>query len=411
MRRDLFDKFIVILLFGILPIDMLNGIMLKAGITLPLSISQVFKFTIIIFLFIRMSLFPKFEFLLLIFVFILLCIPSVIQQFSFNYREFFLVDDLIKTSKYITPFLSLIFFKSVFENNSTKGLLKLIYYWIFFSYVLFAVNILLKYVGLGFPMYEYANTGTKGFFYSGNEISALLLVLYSFIAYHFWEIKKNKLWFFLFFIFNLIVAITITSKTAMIGIVLITLMIPLRMKEFVYVSFNKIISIFIIIFFIIPVAVYLAYRLLADSLIMERLTYFYNKLDPVTFIFSGRNLKAKEMIEIYKKDYNILQELMGGGQTYYESQLGSVIEIDFLDLFFAYGIMGALIFIFIIFLLSFQSLSRTFNNNYQYAKLSVIMLFILTFTSSIAGHVYNSGIAGFYIGFVLSLMYLKRETL
>lgn len=407
LKKNHLDKFIIFLMFFILPIDMLNGIMLKAHINLPLSVSQLFKSVLIIVLFIRLFLFPKFEILLLTAIFLLLCIPSFVHYFGANETENFLGSDIIKTFKYVTPFLALIFFKEVFQGD--PELFKWVKYWIYFSYALFAFNILLKYVGLGFPMYSYANTGTKGFFFSGNEISALLLVLYSFIAYKFWEIDKNKLLFFGFFLFNLLIGITITSKTAMLGIVLITFMIPISFKNLFKVSFRKILTVFVIIAIVIPAAYYFAIRLLTNSSIVERLVYFYKKLDIVTFIFSERNLKAEKMFKIFETDYTLLEKLIGGGQHYYESKLGNVIEIDFLDLFFAYGFLGAAIFLMILMILFIQNLLKANSSKYPYAKLNTIMLLILVFTSSIAGHVFNSGIAGFYIGCILSISYLKTQ--
>lgn len=407
LKKEHLDKIILFLMFFILPIDMLNGILLKAHINLPLSVSQLFKSILILILFIRLILFPKIEILLLTAVFLLLCFPSFIHYFRNTEEENFLGGDIIKTFKYITPFLALLFFKDVFQNN--LRLFKWIKYWIYFSYALFAFNILLKYVGLGFPMYSYGNTGTKGFFYSGNEISALLLVLYSFIAYKFWEIDKNKVWFFSFFLFNLLIGITITSKTAMLGIVLITFMIPVDFKSLLKVSFNKILTVFVILLIIIPGAYFFATKLLTNSLIVERLIYFYNKLDIVTFIFSERNLKAEKMFKIFETEYSIVEKLIGGGQYYYESKLEEVIEIDFLDLFFAYGFLGAGIFLVVLGILFTQNLLKANNSRFPYAKLNLIMLLILVFTSSIAGHVFNSGIAGFYIGCILSISYLKPQ--
>lgn len=404
LKKNQLDKFIILLMFFVLPVDMLNGIMLKAHINLPLSVSQAYKSLLIMILFFRLFLFPKIEILVLTLVFVILSLPSFIHYFFGEETDAFLLNDIIKTFKYITPFLAFIYFKQLFQDGS---LFKWIKYWFYFSYALFAFNILLKYVGLGFPMYSYANTGSKGFFYSGNEISALLLVLYSFIAYKFWEIDKNKFRFFAFFLFNLLIGITITSKTAMLGIVLITIFILISFKELWKISFSKIATAFIILVVGIPSAYFLASRMLSNSLIVERLRYFYNKLDLLTFIFSGRNIKAEKMFKIYESEYNFIEKLIGGGQYFYESKLGNVIEIDFLDLFFAYGLLGAGIFLLVLGILLTTNLLKLNSKNYAYAKLNLVMLLILVFTSSIAGHVFNSGIAGFYIGCILSISYFK----
>ncbi|HLS29339.1 MAG TPA: O-antigen ligase family protein [Flavobacteriaceae bacterium] len=401
-----FDWFIVATMFMLLPVDMINGILLKEGIEFPISIGQFYKLFVIFLIFIRLCVRPKLDFLLLLGTLILFTIPSIFQFFSNDdYSLRIIFDDFIKTSKYISVFLVLIYFQRIFTfpRKKTRSLVKS---WLVFSYLVFAINILLKYLGLGFPMYDYDNTGTTGFFYAGNEISALFLVLYGIIAYHLYEIKKAKTWFFMFFLFNLFLGITITSKTAMLGIILVTLLILANPENLKRISLRKIMIWITSIVLLIPLTVYIAYELLKDSLIMHRIDYFYNKWDLTTFIFSERNLRVKEMIPIYKKDWTIWEKIIGGGQYFYENQLGNIIEIDFLDIFFAYGIIGALIFTVVIIGLFLKGFLQI-KNRFPYARLALLMLFVLVLESSIAGHVFNSGIAGIYIGACFGLMFFK----
>src|SRR5699024_6201598 len=159
---------------------------------------------------------------------------------------------------------------------------------------------------------------------------------------------------------------------------------------------------------LVPLTGYIAYKLLKDSLIMERINYFYNKWDFVTFIFSERNLRVEEMIPKYKFTWSVWEKIMGGGQYFYENQLGRVIEIDFLDLFFAYGVVGGVIFLLVIIGL-FIKVFAQIKNNFPYARLTLLMLFVLVLESSIAVHVFNSGIAGIYIGACLALMFFKPK--
>jgi len=403
-----FDWFIILAMFFLLPVDMVNGILLKGGVSFPISIGQVYKLFVLVLIFLRLMVKPKLDLLLLVGVFILFTIPSFIQFSTDNsYTPRIIFDDIIKTSKYISVFLALIYFSRVYTlpKRLTRKLLK---NWIVFSYVIFAVNILLKYIGLGFPFYEYNNTGTTGFFYAGNEISALHLVLYAMIAYHMYEIKKVKTWFFIFFLFNLFLGITITSKTAMLGTVLVTILIMASPESINRISARKIAVWVTSILVLIPLTVYFVFKLLKDSLIWERFYYFYLKWDIVTFIFSQRNLRVEKMMPIYWEEWTFLEKIIGGGQYFYEDQLKSVIEIDPLDIFFAYGLIGAIIFVVVIILLFLKAYIQ-YRNGYPYGRLALLMLFVLVLESSIAGHVFNSGIAGIYIGACLGLMFYKRE--
>ncbi len=401
-----FDWFIILAMFFLLPVDMINGILLKRGIELPISIGQLYKLFVLLLVFIRLGIRPKFDFMFLIGVFILFALPSFLE-FFFNdtITTRIVVNDLIKTSKYISVFLVFIYFSRVyaFPRKFTRTLIR---NWVVFSYIVFAINILLKYIGLGFPFYDYDNTGTTGFFYAGNEISALHLILYGMIAYELFEIKKAKTSFFFFFLFNLFLGITITSKTAMLGIALVTVLIIANAENINRISVRKIIIWVISILVLIPLTVYFAFKLLMGSLIMERINYFYRKWDFVTFIFSERNLRVEKMMPIYMDEWNFVEKIIGGGPNLYESQLGNVIEIDFLDIFFSYGLLGLIIFLIVIILLFLKAYIQ-YRNGYPYGRLVLLMLFVMVLESSIAGHVFNSGIAGIYIGACLGLMFYR----
>lgn len=404
-----FDWFIISAMFLLLPVDMINGILLKEGIEFPISFGQIYKLFVLFLIFLRLCVRPKLDFLLLIGTFVLFTIPSLVQFYiNENYTLRIIFDDIIKTSKYISIFLALIYFQRIYTlpRKKTRSLIKT---WLIFSYALFAINILLKYVGLGFPMYDYDNTGTTGFFYAGNEISALFLVLYGIIAYHLYEIKEAKTWFIIFFLFNFFLGLTITSKTAMLGIILVTILIIASPANLKRISMRKILIWITSIILLIPLTGFIAYKLLKDSPIMHRIDYFYNKWDLTTFIFSERNLRVEKILPMYIKDWTIWEKFMGGGQYFYENQLKNVIEIDFLDLFFAYGIVGAIIFILAIIGLFLKAFYQV-KNQYPYARLALLMLFVLVLESSIAGHVFNSGIAGIYIGACLGLMFYKPAT-
>jgi hypothetical protein len=115
------------------------------------------------------------------------------------------------------------------------------------------------------------------------------------------------------------------------------------------------------------------------------------------------------MFTIYNDDFTIVQKLIGGGQYFYESKTHHIVEIDPLDIFFAYGILGALLFCFFIILLLAQSYKLKKTSKYPYANLTFIMSLVLFVVSSIAGHIYNSGIAGNFIALLFAMMYIKKN--
>lgn len=403
------DGLIIFLLFFNLPIDMVNGILLNSGVVLPMSVSQLYKLLILVLIFFRLATFPGIGIFVLGLAYFILFLSSVIQSISTTTINF-LMDDFIKISKYLTPFIAFFYFQTIFKKKIPPNLLKLIFFWIYFSYIVLAINILITLIGLGFPMYEAGNIGTRGFFFAGNEISAILLILCAFIAYQIWYIRKNKFLYVVFLVFNVFLSILITSKTSVLGVFIIFGLIAFNHTDFKF-SFKKVMMILGSILILIPTIVYFAYNMILNSTIMVRLEYFWEKLDFWTFVFSSRNVFVESMWYFYIHDYNIIQKLIGAGQTYYESKLGTIVEIDLLDVFFAYGIFGAILFIFAISMLFINAfILKKYKSKYPYARLSYLMIIILTIISMFAGHIYSSGIGGFYIGFIFSLMYYNLKT-
>ena len=102
-----FDIVIFILLFGLLPIDMINGYLLReVGVSPAISLSQLYKIILLVFLFVRINITEK---VLVISVFLLLLTPTIYQFFkSFNIQLVFI--DIVKIIKYLGSVFSFFLF-------------------------------------------------------------------------------------------------------------------------------------------------------------------------------------------------------------------------------------------------------------------------------------------------------------
>lgn len=395
--------YILFLLFLVLPVDMVNGVLLENNVNLPISVSQLYKIIILALMLFKLY-FSSDAMRFVYVIFGSLFLGSIVQ--SITTLDFgFLFSDFIKVTKYLSLYIAYCFFKGIFKENDEKTI-SMVFKWITFSYGVLAFNILLKLLKLGYPMYEYDNVGTRGYFYAGNEISALLLVLSSVLAYKYWSIENKKLKFLLFFIFNIFLGVLVASKTCVLGVFVVFLWIAVDFKS---INFKTIKTILMSLLFVLPLLVYFTYKAILNSPVMERLSYFWEKLDFMTFIFSSRNLFAEKMFIMYEHEFSLIQKLIGGGQGFYESKLTHIIEIDFLDIFFAHGYLGASLLVILIGFAIIQSYLLKNSNYNPFAKLSFIMAVLLLLVSSIAGHVFNSGIAGNFIGLVLAIMFLKKD--
>jgi hypothetical protein len=162
---------------------------------------------------------------------------------------------------------------------------------------------------------------------------------------------------------------------------------------------------------LLPLGLYIIVEYLKKSDVMQRLSYFWNELDIYTFILSNRNTFLFDFIEIFKKEYNIIEMIIGVGQSTFETLNNNhIIELDFFDIYFAYGIIGILLFLFYISFLLIQSKIKSLNRKTylfsSYSKYIALFLIVLSFLS---GHIFNSGMAAIYMGCVFSLMYYKSN--
>lgn len=395
---------ILLLLMPVLIVDMLNGIMLEKGIELPVSVSQLYKLGILGLMIYRIAQLKE-DFFTVKCTFVLLILSSIVMLF-YGYTIMDFINDFIKIFKYLTPLIAFFFFRSMFRSHNF-WIEKKFFTWITVSYWILVANILLKLVGVGYPMYDAGGIGTRGFFHAGNEISVLLLVLSAIKGYQIWNFSNSKLTYLLFLFLNVFLGILVTSKTGILGTVVVFCIIAFEPSKF-KLTFRQIRTIFISILMVIPMIVYFVYKFVSQSDIMIRFTYFWEKLDFLTFVLSSRNLYVEKMLMYYDEEYMWWQKIIGGGQTNYEEMLGHIIEIDFIDLYFAYGLIVLVLFIYFLYYLIANAKNNSRKTFFPFARLTFIMSVLLIFLSSLSGHVFNSGIAGMFIGGLFAMMCIQR---
>jgi len=406
-NRISFDTIIFALIFGLLPIDMINGYLLReVGVTSIISIAQLYKLFIIGALFMRINSTEK---VIIISLFGLLLLPTAFQvASSFDVKLLFI--DSVMVIKWLSSVLAFFYFRIIFIHKA--HLLKWVYRWMLFSFLILVLNIFLRLFGLGFPMYsmDALEIGSKGYFFAGNEVSAVLLILSSFLMY-WYQFYNKKMLFIIIGMLAILTGLFMTSKTAIFGTFLTFFYFLIFNPNRKGISISNIVSFLLSVFILLPIGFYFIVKYLKTSDVMERFSFFWNELDIYTFILSNRNTYFFDFIEIFKKEYNIIEMFIGLGITNYELiNPNDIIEIDFIDTFFAYGIIGASLFLFYISFLLIQSKIKSLNRKTylfsSYSKYIVILLIALSFLS---GHIFNSGMAAIYMGCVFSLMYYKSK--
>ena len=405
LKLQKIDTYIFFLIFALLPVDMINSVMLRNAIILPITLGQVFKLVIIAVIFFRFFLF-NFKLLVTSFLMFLLILLPTFYQMLVQLDASFLFSDIVKVSRYLTPLFSFFFFKDFIVRQDPIELKKL-FKLVWFSYIVLVVNILIKYIGLGYPMYKAGDIGSKGFFYAGNETSALLIILTSILAYKI-LLTKERWKFYIFMVFSLFVGLSISSKTGVLGILLVLVLIPLE-RPTAQIKIGKLKKLILTLLATIPLVVSGTWWAVKQSSVLDRLSYYWSKLDVLTFMFSHRNFFFADAYNVYIEKYSLTEKLIGVGQTRYELLNNSkIIEIDIADIFFAYGFVGLILFVSLFGLLISQSWRFSKFKEYKYTNFVFLMALILLGISSIAGHVFSSGMSAVFIGLLFSLMYLKN---
>lgn len=400
------DKFILLLISFSILVDMVNGFFIRENV--PLPISQVFKFFIILLFLLRLS--KTKDFLYVIFIFIGFQIAPVFGLLKTgNFSTY--INDVIAATKWFNVPLSLFYFKALFQSKSIKNLLKHLKRMISLSFIFLGLNMILGVLGFGSAFYYegYGNAaGTKGFIYAGNELTILVLVIAFIMVNHFRYLGKHthNIFFFIVFLFF---AFAITSKTVIGGVALVFLIPYISSirwkfkKKWAY----RIIGIIVLG---IPLTVITFYIGIINSGFLQILQQSKRvNGDFLTILLSNRNNFVVRGWQVFTQDYNWFEKLLGLGEGFYVHKAGDIAEIDFVTLLFSGGFF-ALMLLLVIILYYFVNAGFLMRiKTYVHAKSVFVFLIFICVAANLAGHIFDSGIAGFFIGFAIALMFYKSS--
>lgn len=403
------DGLILYLLSYVVLVDMINGFFAMEFTKIPLS--QIFKLILLALFFIRLS--GTKDFMIILLLLLIFQIGPVSGLFKTGNLDAFLKDVVVSTKWFNVP-LSFFYFKNLFHSDSfslQKDKLKRV---VKRNFIFISLNMILGILGLGMAFYNEGfqnEIGTRGFIFAGNELTILILALGFIIGMYFFQKGAFKK-FLLFFGGFLLISFFITSKTV-IGGVVIVYMIPLFATVKLGIKRKWIDWITASVFLGIPLLLTAFYFGITKSGIIDRIQQSLkrNDNDLLTVVLSNRNNFIKSGWEVFANEFSFLGKLVGYGQQYHLELSGHLAEVDFFSLLFSSGIIGLLSLLLIItyWILNANQLRR--KPTYPYAKSVLIFLLFLIIAANLSGHVFGSGIAGFFIGLAVALMFYKTENI
>jgi len=396
-------RIIVIMFFGFIPIDMVNGLLLRHNFP---SISVPYKLFVLMLVLVFMLRNNKaFYVLSLTFIF----------GFYWSFHALMLEDigAALKGLGWIMKFLATVFFYHFFSELIKINLTEKVFLIVKIAFCFLLVNTFLGALGLGYPMYSSIDgngIGTRGFIYAGNELSAALILSGAILQMKL-LVENKYINFFIVGFVMLTSSALITSKVSVLASFLIIIVFlgikvingshsfKIPKKAFYY-------SLAILILLSLVGSTVLYYVLFKSNLI-ERLSYFYDKVDLITFLLSHRNVWAVEALGAYSTHYSVLELLFGAGQSWFHYvSANKLVEIDFVDFLLSYGLFGVFFCYGFIGYVLYKAMRFKLRN--PYALYVVFMALLLVALSLTSGHIFSSGTAGFLIAALVAFSQYKE---
>jgi hypothetical protein len=405
MQRIVIENILIFFFSFYVFIDMINGYLLRNGF---FSISLIFKTITLLFVMIYL-LTNKNTIKYVVFAVGLILLYLIIHIIILS-NVVLAIKGLDWMVKFLAIFIFYIFFSKLIRENKIDKVIKIIIY----SFIFLCLNFTIGYLGYGYPMYgtDETSIGTRGLIYAGNEISAAVIISGAILQMYF-IVQKKYVKFLLIGIMMMAMGALLTSKVSILASMLTTLFFPLikaseKIKYFRISKTDFKFSLIILIFLPLLSSGFVYYALYVSNL-MSRLSYFYEKVDIITLLFSHRNVWALEALNAFYNNYSIIEMFFGTGHNWWDFVSGNkMIEIDLLDFLMTYGIVGVVITYGFLFYIIFKSVAI---KRCIYKTYVIFMIILLIGISCTAGHILSSGTSGFLIAILLSIANYKRKNL
>ena len=395
MNHNSLAKIILALLSIFLLIDAINGFfVLSLGIDSHLSV--LYKALMLILLLIYLGLHNVKALMVIVGLYATLLLGEALAIVMLRSSATYLSFVVQHAVKVVTP-LVLFFFLLDRYKRDTQLYLKLERV-MFINCGIFLANIFLGWFGVGFSTYGGAvsatSIGVKGFFYAGNEISALMVVFAGFYLGR--SYIQSKLKFIFVAVMWLCVGVLISTKTSILSAVVLVFVIPLIYEGRRIFSFTSSPSlIFYTALITISFQAFTLYQEFQETLLFGKLQFFFLKGGWLTVIFSGRDQFMLAMWEYFLAAESVMSMLIGNGVSYYADHIKYSVELDLFDMFFWHGVFGVVITLAIFLTMTWPSAAYFFKKSHPYARVVFSINLLLLVVSNFSGHVFTSGMLAF----------------
>ncbi|HAW92705.1 TPA: hypothetical protein DCX24_08215 [Candidatus Azambacteria bacterium] len=264
------------------------------------------------------------------------------------------------------------------------------------SFVVIQLNLALGLAGFGGTAYQPMDNvaqsflGLKGFFYSTNELAAVLLVVSGWLLWRSWP--RHKICYSVVSLLTTGSAMLLLTKTGLLGSLLLVAFIPLLSARpgFWRRHYKILFSCLALTLALLMLLSWYAEPALRAVGLYDKLAYAYQQRGVAGIVLSSRDLYLTVIWQQTEQHYTVLHRLFGVGVAGVSVLLKKYfIEIDVFDLMVFYGIAGMLIFG-----LTFGRFIYSSGRRLTVHPLAATALFInvlLLGVAMLAGHILTSG--------------------
>ncbi|SCN31782.1 Uncharacterized protein BC88300_00848 [Bacillus cytotoxicus] len=287
--------------------------------------------------------------------------------------------------KSVYPFVLLFGYIIVFKElkDQTDTYNKLITYFLYTTIILSIVMIVSMATGTDFPSYPHSKIGSRGWFFAGNDLSAIFAIMFPIVVLY--SIHKttsfSKIYYWIPTLLAMYASIMVGTKVGY-GAIVVTLGIALFFSFIEYMmnrkkegkGFPQLVNTIVALVVLAGLGVLTPLTPIAKNMGIHLQIYEYKKAlreeqerkegkvvkeDPdevkkhaqgeltdsevKSLIYSDRD-KFLKVYQGYYKEAPLSQKLFGMGYAGNYTKKIKLIEMDFHDIFFAFGIIGFLIY-------------------------------------------------------------------
>ncbi len=422
-RKKILNMFYIFLLLKPF-LDLFTSLMTKF-LDLPITIGIVIRGIIflicLIYIFVlSKSKYKKQSIIYLVILFVYSCIYFLTKkELLLNYS--FLYTELVYMFKYYYILITLLFLFNFFDDYkpNNRKIFRIIQIDLFlYCFLIVLANI----THTAFATYV-GGSGNTGWFYSGNEIGIIITLLFPFL---YLLINKAASYKILLYVIPITLGIEmIGTKTSIIGLLLPTLFFSLYYLLKVKKNKGKqMVMTWLILLVILASCPNLPVIQNIKNSIMryeERqnkdMDEDYSKGFMSSILLSDRDFFAKKIKKIYNQR-GIEDQLFGIGfvnrKEINNKNINKLIEMDFHDIFYRYGIVGFLIYIMPFIYITFKIFEKCRKKKFKLNIKQIILLYTVYINLLIAlivGHVLGAPAVSGYLAtcFVLLVYYLKYD--